>query len=109
MQGSRVLTEGNQSHVYVDRVPPGGPNDGANVEGIVAFINWQHTAEGRTGATIEDVLLACIQRLELANAKLPCQENIQALAFIGGAILELEQREKRRAQQGLTGTEVAHA
>jgi hypothetical protein len=52
-----------------------------------------------------EVLQACHNQLAYyQNSKFACEENGEALAYLGSAIAMLEQRRDRREQEGKLGT-----
>lgn len=80
-------------------------------EGPFGYIKWQlgPVPNGINGATIEDVLGACIERLEGFQAgPFACIENAQAIGFVRAGVDRLLDRTAARAAQGVEGTNAPH-
>ena len=72
--------------------PKGGETRG---EGF--FIRWQNGVQDLDGATLEEVIDACVQRLSFfQGGKFPCAENALAIASLQGARAVLELRQRNR-------------
>lgn len=104
-------------NIEVDGIPTGG-----YAVGVGFRIDWQDRPLGQgaereeaTGASIEDVLLACMQRLSFfqgetdnASGKFQCQENDLMIAGIRTALNWGLHRTRERTKQGVEGTNAGH-
>lgn len=87
--------------------PAGGASSGRGFA-----ISWQNGPLGRgderrepNGAFVEDVLAACLDRLEVYQAsEFACDENADAIAYVRDALARLEARTARRIAAGVEGT-----
>ncbi len=87
---------------------------GGSVDGTGFSIKWQNGPLGRrgtnerigpNGAFVEDVLDAVRQRLDHYQAAgFECEENADAITYIGLALLKLDARTQRRVSAGVEGT-----
>jgi hypothetical protein len=85
---------------------------GGFVSGVGLRIDWQDGPLGRggdrvapNGAFVETVIRACIKRLEyFQDSKFKCYENEVALVNLKEALRLLNDRTKRREEQGVEGT-----
>ena len=85
---------------------------GGFVRGIGIAISWQEGPLGRdgdrkeqTGAYVEDVLVACLDRLKYyQNTKLSCPENVLAVSELEDAIKWLRIRTLDREKRLVEGT-----
>jgi hypothetical protein len=92
-----------------DDRPAGGYTRGAGIN-----IQWQSgpivhhgRAHAPTGASVEDVITAVVGRIEFyQRSRRHCLENAIALGYLRAALEVLEERKRRRADQGI---EVAYA
>lgn len=85
-----------------------GLHSGGVSTGIGYTISWQRGAldvEGRNGAFLIEVLQSCLHQIDyFQNSKFACKENLNAAAYIGKAIEELQSRANRRKDEGTLGT-----
>lgn len=99
-----------QNAVDLDGNPSGG-----TVDGMGLHIYWQNgplgTGEDRqepNGAFVEDVIDACIQRIEFYNSasegKFRCRENSLAITHLEEALHWLQARTAKRESRGVEGT-----
>lgn len=87
--------------------PAGGVSSGRGFT-----VSWQNGPLGRgderrqpNGAFVEDVLGACLGRLEFYQAsEFACDENADAIAHIFDALTRLNERTVRRTAAGVEGT-----
>jgi hypothetical protein len=86
---------------------------GGEVNGTGLWIQWQngplqHEGGGGkepNGAFVEDVLEACLKRLEFyESSKFSCFENREAIIYIKLALEQLDNRTSRRVAAGVEGT-----
>lgn len=85
---------------------------GGVVVGTGFTISWQDGPLGRggdrkapNGAFIEDVLQACVQRLEFFQASMfECMANLEAIANLRMALVHLDKRTKDREARNIEGT-----
>lgn len=89
---------------------------GGSVFGTGIDIQWQNgrlvpmspNSDRRNppnGAFVEDVIDACIRRIEFyQHTKFNCEENQNALEYLRGALAQLESRTARRKAQGVEGS-----
>lgn len=56
------------------------------------------------GTTNEDVLAMMIDRMNYLQAKHPCDENARVITHLECALLELNERTRRRKERGVEGT-----
>jgi len=97
---------------FENKLDEHGIPTGGSVKGIGIAISWQEGAIGRdaakveqTGATVEDVLAACLERLKYyQNTKFSCPENVLAISDIEGAIKWLQRRTEDREKRLVEGT-----
>ena len=87
-------------------VPAGGVSTGRGFT-----ISWQNGPLGRdnarrepNGAFVEDVIAACIGRIEYYQQYFPCQENADALAGLYQAAQRLDDRTRDRESRQVEGT-----
>jgi|SRR3990167_761912 len=74
-------------------------------------IAWQHGPLGQgkqrlnpTGASVEDILEGCRQRLEFyQTSRFACEENKKAMVSIEAALMWLQQRTADRLKRGVEG------
>jgi hypothetical protein len=89
-----------------------GNPTGGFVRGIGIAIAWQEGPLGRdaerqpqTGAYVEDVLVACLDRLKYyQNTKFNCPENVMAVSQLEEAIKWLRKRTEEREKRLVEGT-----
>ena len=85
---------------------------GGFVRGIGISISWQEGPLGRdgerkeqTGAYVEDVLTACLDRLKYyQNTRFSCPENVLAVSGLEDAIKWLKKRTEDREKRLVEGT-----
>jgi len=90
---------------------------GGYVAGTGFTIAWQNGPVGRvgtdertspTGAFVEDVIAACRQRIqhyqEVCGGRFACVENSEAIQCLNAALSYLDDRTKRRTEDGTEGT-----
>lgn len=63
-------------------------------------------ADGVNGITSEALLAVLIHRLEYLNGEFPCKENVDALAYLAGALRSMESRTANRIARGVEGKDV---
>ena len=87
-------------------MPSGGVSTGRGFT-----ISWQNGPLGRgadrrepNGAFVEDVIEACIKRIEFYQEHFPCQENVDALDGLRLAAQRLDDRTKERELRAVEGT-----
>lgn len=98
-----------QSEHYLDE--HGNPAGGVT-QGTGFVIAWQHGPLGRgaarrpaTGAFVEDVIAAAIDRLEhYQDSPFSCEENAEALAHLAAALRPLHRRTADRELRNVEGT-----
>lgn len=92
-----------QSQFMVDQ--DGNPHGGFS-HGSGFSITWlDNPGDQQYGATLEDVLEVCAQRLRFFQAsRFACPENERSLIGIASAIANLELRTEIRRQRGVEGT-----
>lgn len=92
-----------------------GNPEGGHACGTGFAVAWQRgparSEEERNGAQIEEVLSACLHRLEFVDTfyrdrGLRCRENERAAACIADAIAALEERTANRRKRGVEGANV---
>ncbi len=96
-----------QNKLDAQGIPTGG-----FVRGIGIDISWQEGPLGRdgerkeqTGAYVEDVLTACLNRLKYyQNTKFSCPENVLAVSELEDAIKWLRKRTEDREKRLVEGT-----
>lgn len=99
----------------INEVDEDGNPAGGKVHGVGFFIKWQDGPLGRTGtaervepngAFVEDVIGAALQRIEhyQTAAAGKCAENENAILHLESALAGLDDRTKRRTQEGVEGT-----
>lgn len=102
-----------QASVYVEnRLDAAGNPTGGCVEGTGLSIEWQNgplAVDGErvepTGAFVETVLFAALQRIEYYNStQFRCRENSLAITHIEEALHWLNARTSRRTAAGTEGT-----
>ena len=85
---------------------------GGDASGVGFAIAWQHGPRGKdaagnlpqaTGATVEDVARALASRLGWLQARVPCQENADALSALHEAIERLDARRADRRERQVEG------
>ena len=85
---------------------------GELVELPFIHVTWQKglpTEVGVNGCQIADVLLIATEKLQAyQSGPLACEENAEALAAIETAVLAMAARKRRRLEQGVLNTMVAH-
>jgi hypothetical protein len=89
-----------------------GIPSGGFVRGIGISITWQDSPLGRgadrkeqTGASLEDVLEACLSRLKYyQGTKFNCPENVMALSDLEGALKWIRKRTEGREKRLVEGT-----
>lgn len=76
----------------------------------VADIFWQdgpvnrEAGEKPNGAMVEDVLMACQERLEFyQKSDYACAENSDAIGYIAAALIVMEKRREGRRSRGVEG------
>ena len=69
-------------------------------------IVWDES--GGNGARPETILRMVIERVEFLQSQLPCKENEEILNHLRTAVLWEEVRTRRREEQGVSGTGMAH-
>jgi hypothetical protein len=117
--GIRRSEEIVESQFTVDRGgnPTGGTttiNLGIAADGrdIVLRINWQDGIvgeDGQTGAFVEDVIEAVLQRLRFfQTSKFRCRENAVAITHIEDGLNMLDARTRKRTLQNVENTYEAH-
>ena len=92
-----------------------GNPTGGSVRGIGLIIDWQAGALGRgaekkepTGAFVEDVVLAAIQRVEYyQQSQYNCDENAVALGHLQEALAVFQARHDDREARGVQGLHLA--
>ena len=87
---------------------------GGCANGLGFTIAWQHGPRGKyedgmlraaTGATVEDVLIACSERLQwLQDGPYPSEQGAEALDYIERAIGCLIKRRDDRSERNVEGT-----
>ena len=95
-----------------NKLDENGNPAGGHVNGKGLNIQWQKKPLGRgaekvepTGAFIETVIAAVIQRIEsYQKSKFVSKENSEAIGFLKSALTVLEARTARREAQGVKGT-----
>jgi len=86
----------------------------STVRDAAGFINIKFQCgpikeHGVNGTSIENVLDLLVKRLEgFQNGPFKCRENALAITKLEEAIQWLEHRTRKRVQQGVEGTNVAH-
>ena len=83
---------------------------GGRAAGPGLDIDWQDgpIEDGeQTGAQVEDVLEACLDRLRLLNGFVPCGENANALDHMDAAMEALDARTADRVKRKVGGTNAA--
>ena len=78
--------------------PPDGPGYS---HGYGFNIVW---GESGDGTRPEEVLRAVLERVQFLQNQLPCEENLQIIRLLNEAMDWEEQRNQRRAEQGVQGT-----
>jgi hypothetical protein len=88
----------------------GNPAGGVST-GFGFTISWQNGPMGqgpnrnRNGAFVEDVIAACISRLDYyQSSKFACEENAHAIRHLRTALDALNVRSERRIAEGVEGT-----
>ncbi len=93
-----------------------GNPTGGRVAGLGFEINWQAgplrepdgTERKPNGAFVEDVLEACLQRLQFfASGKFPSRQNSLAITKLEEALFWLDDRTRERQRRGVEGTHSA--
>lgn len=89
-------------------VDANGRPAGGWVEGSGLTVQWQNgpvLTTGHHGAFVEDLIDACIGRLEFYQAgEFKCLENSAAIDALRGALVSLEARTRGRLDRGVEGT-----
>ena len=71
-------------------------------------VDWQDgpvAENGENGTQVEMLIVASIARLEFLQAsQFKCKENTAALRFLRKALMELDERTRRRKAEGVEGT-----
>jgi len=96
----------------VNRVDVDGNPIGGSVHGVGLTVEWQNGAlvvdgvrREKSGAFIEDLLRAVVNRLEFyQSGKFACRDNAVALTHIETALLWLGKRTADREARGVEGT-----
>ena len=112
-------------HLHGTAGPITGHNDeiegfpaGGHVSGVGFHIDWQDTPLGDgpdrgtpTGAFVEDVILACIQRVKFyqgddedGSGRFRCPENELTIAKLNEALASCYQRTQDREARGVEGS-----
>lgn len=115
VQGERGLTYKSWSFVDADGNPAGGQFHGQGID--IRYQNGPVPLDKRpTGAFVEDVILAAIERLTfyqgdaaIGDGRSACRENEMALYGLRLALWALQQRSAKRQEQGVEGTHTAHS
>ena len=82
----------------------GNPTGGTSV-GAGFSITWQNGVQERTGAHLEEVIEACIARLNFfQSSKFNCRENALAISKLQEALHWLGERTRQREARGVEGT-----
>ncbi len=69
------------------------------------LICYENEKKAQNGAVVEDVLSACVDRLEFyQTSKFKCEENFVAISHIKKAIESLIERKVDRVKRGVGGT-----
>lgn len=71
----------------------------------VVFQSGHHSTDGLNGLTNEMLLYILKDRIQYLDACVPAPENKDAMRHIDQAIVALEQRMKRRLEEGKAGTD----
>lgn len=74
---------------------------------LIGFQNGPIPEAGRNGVTNEALIAIGIHRLELMNAKFPCDENVRAISGLKDSLAALEERTAKRIARGVEGKLVA--
>jgi hypothetical protein len=82
-----------------------GNPTGGHTEGIGFTIEWQDGVKNYSGATIEDLTLAIIARLEhFQDSRFSCRENALAITKFQEGVHWLDHRKTDRMRRGVEGT-----
>jgi hypothetical protein len=81
-----------------------------SVEGaqLIKFIKKTDGQLVHEGTTNEELIEVLINRLEEFNNTLPCLENDAAISHLKGALHWLNERNAKRVEQGVYGTDKPH-
>ena len=101
-----------QKLVIQNKLDEKGIPTGGSVRGLGIAIAWQDGALGRdgdrkaqTGAYVEDVLGACLDRLKYyQGTRFSCPENVLAISLIEGSLEWLRKRTEDREKRLVEGT-----
>lgn len=63
---------------------------------------------GENGCQNEDIIEVLVHRLQGLQDRLPCRENLDAIAYLNCALSRLERRTSKRVAQGVEGTTSPH-
>ncbi len=96
----------------INKLDENGVPTGGFVRGIGIVIAWQDGPLGRdaerkaqTGAYVEDVLGACLERLKYyQSTKYRCPENVLAVSKLEDALQWIQKRTEDREQRLVEGT-----
>jgi hypothetical protein len=122
-QEVKIMKQGHFEEHWVDH-SDALKSDGAHIKKLVPSggvatgrgftISWQHGPLGRgndrkepNGAFVEDVIAACISRIEFYQQHFPCQENVDALEGLEYAAARLDERTKDRELRQVEGVHLA--
>ena len=82
-----------------------GSPTGGTTTGQGFAITWQNGVQERTGAYLEEVIEACIARLNFfQSSKFNCRENALAITKLEEALLWLGERTRRREARSVEGS-----
>ena len=74
----------------------------------VKFQDGPVTLNGVNGAQVEDVIDVLLERIHNLQAELPCRENSLAITKLEEAKLWLNERTRKRKEQGVEGKNLQH-
>lgn len=78
---------------------------------IMAGLQFQHgpiQENGFNGIQNEPLIDLLHMRITALQERFPCEENVQAMAYLDSALIILNERTRKRQEQGVEGKNEAH-